>query len=49
MFGLDQGGEPSKLSSPAQVDPQPGKSNPYKHFQVDSLTSPRDPLSRLGN
>ena len=49
MFGLDQGGEPSKLSSPAQVNPQPGKSNPYKHFQVDSLTSPRDPLSRLGN
>jgi hypothetical protein len=45
-FGLDKGGEPSSLSSPAQFAPQPGKSNPYKHFQVDSLTSPPDPLSR---
>lgn len=50
MFGLDQGGEPSQVSSPAQVDAQPGKANPYKHFHVDSLTSPSpDPLSRLGN
>jgi hypothetical protein len=46
MFGLDQGGEPSRLGSPAQIDP---KSNPYKHFHVDSLTSPSDPLSRAGN
>jgi hypothetical protein len=46
MFGLDQGGEPSKLSSPAQFDPQSGKSNPYKQFHIDSLTSPPDPLSR---
>jgi hypothetical protein len=46
MFGLDQGGEPSSLSSPAQFDPQPGKSNPYKHFHADSLTSPPDPRSR---
>jgi hypothetical protein len=45
-FGLDQSGESSRLSSPA---PQPGKSNPYKHFHVDSLTSPPDPLSRPGN
>ena len=49
MFGLDQGGEPSKLSSPAQFDRQPGKSNPYKHFYIDSLTSPPDPLSRPSN
>ena len=46
VFGLDQGGEPSKLGSPAGVDPQPGKSNPYKHFHFDSLTTPPDPLSR---
>ncbi|MGC1447146.1 MAG: hypothetical protein WA837_16910 [Xanthobacteraceae bacterium] len=49
MFGLDQGGEPSKLGSPAQFDPQPGKSNPYKHFRFDSLTTPPDPLSRPSN
>ena len=46
MFGLDQGGEPSKLSSPAQFDRQPGKLNPYNSFHIDSLTSPPDPLSR---
>jgi hypothetical protein len=46
MFGLDQGGEPSRLSSPAQIDP---KSNPYKNFHVDSLTSPPDPFSRPHN
>lgn len=49
LFGLDQGGEPSKLSSPAQYGPQPGKANPYKNFHVDSLTSPPDPLSRPSN
>jgi hypothetical protein len=49
IFGLDQGGEPSKLSSPAQFDRQPGKSNPYKNFHIDSLTSPPDPLSRPSN
>jgi len=49
MFGLDQGGEPSKLSSPAQFDPQPGKSNPYKNFHIDSLISHPNPLSRPSN
>jgi hypothetical protein len=49
VFGLDQGGEPSSLSSPAQFHPQPGKLNPYKHFHIDSLTSPPDPLSRPSN
>jgi hypothetical protein len=49
MFGLDQGGEPSKLSSPAQFDHQLGKSNPYQRFHIDSLTSPPDPLSRPSN
>jgi hypothetical protein len=44
MFGLDKGGEPSTLSSP-----QPAKSNPYKNFHIDSLTSPPDPLSRPHN
>jgi hypothetical protein len=45
-FGLDQSGESSSLSSPAPVS---GKSNPYKNFHVDSLTSPPDPLSRPSN
>jgi hypothetical protein len=49
IFGLDQGGEPSKLSSPAQFDPHPGKSNPYNNFHIDSLASPADPLSRPSN
>lgn len=46
MFGLDQSEDSSRLSSPA---PQQGKLNPYRHFHVDSLTSPPDPLSRPGN
>ncbi len=45
-FGLDKGGEPSSLSSPEQFAPQSGKSNPYQHFQADSLTSPPNPFSR---
>jgi hypothetical protein len=49
VFGLDQGGEPSSLNSPAQFHPQPGKPNPYKHFHTDNLTSPPDPLSRPSN
>jgi hypothetical protein len=49
MFGLDKGGEPSSLGSPTQVAPQPGKSNPYKDFHVDSLTSPPDPRLRPSN
>jgi len=49
MFGLEQGGEPSRLGSPGQIDHQPGKSNPYKDFHVDSLTSPPDPRSRPSN
>jgi hypothetical protein len=46
MFGLDKGGEPSSLGSPAQIDP---KSNPYKHFHFDTLTTPTDPLYRPRN
>jgi hypothetical protein len=46
MFGLDRGGEPSKLGSPTQFDPRTAKSNPYKNFHVDSITSPPDPRSR---
>lgn len=44
-FGFDQGGQSSSsLSSPAA---QP--SNPYRHFHIDSLTSPPNPLSRPSN
>lgn len=46
MFGLGESGESSRLNSPA---PQPGKLNPYRHFHIDSLTSPPDPLSRPSN
>jgi len=46
MFGLEQTGESSRLSSPV---PQPGKLNPYRHFHIDSFTSPPDPLSRPSN
>lgn len=49
MFGLDKGGEPSSLGSPAQIDPRSDKSNPYRHFHADTLTTPPDPLSRAGN
>jgi hypothetical protein len=45
-FGLDNADDPSSLSSPAQFAPQAGKTNPYQHFQADSLTSPHDPFSR---
>jgi hypothetical protein len=41
MFGLDKGGEPSSLGSPAPVDP---KTNPYKTFHPDTLTSPPNPF-----
>jgi hypothetical protein len=46
MFGLDKSGEPSSLGSPARLDP---KSNPYKNFHPDTLTSPPNPFSRPGN
>ncbi len=46
MFGLDGDGERSKLGSPAQFGPRSGKSNPYKNFHFDSLTTPPDPRSR---
>jgi hypothetical protein len=42
MFGMSQGEESSSsLGSPAKVDP---KSNPYKHFQPDTLTSTPNPF-----
>jgi hypothetical protein len=43
MFGLDKGGEPSSLGSPAQFAPQPGKSNPLTHPHFDTLATPPDP------
>jgi hypothetical protein len=42
-FGFDQAAQPSGLNGPVQVGPQQGQ---FKHFQIDSLTSPPDPLSR---
>ena len=43
VFGFDQAAQPSGLNGPVQVGPQHGQ---FKHFQIDSLTSPPDPLSR---
>ena len=36
-FGFDQAAQPSGLNGPVQVGPQQGQ---FKHFQIDSLTSP---------
>lgn len=42
-FGFDQAAQPSGLNGPVQVGPRQGE---FKHFQIDSLTSPPDPLAR---
>jgi hypothetical protein len=42
-FGSDHAAQPSGLNGPVQAGAQQGQ---YKHFQIDSLTSPPDPLSR---
>jgi len=42
-FGFDQAAQPSGLNGPVQVGP---KQDQFRHFQIDSLTSPPDPLSR---
>ena len=47
-FGFDQGAQPSGLGS-VQVGTQQGQLTPFKHFHIDSLTSPPDPLSRPSN
>jgi hypothetical protein len=47
-YGYDQSAQPSGLGS-VQVGPQQGQLTPFKHFQIDSLTSPPDPLSRPSN
>ena len=47
-FGLENGAEPSGLSS-VQSGPQQRKLDFFKHFQIDSITSPSNPLSRPGN
>ena len=49
IFGFDQGPQPSGLSGPVQTGSQQGRVNAFKHLQIDSLTSPPDPLSRPGN
>jgi hypothetical protein len=50
IFG--QGAEPQSFGSngSVQFDPQQrGRLNAFKHLQINSLTSPPDPLSRPGN
>jgi hypothetical protein len=50
IFG--QGAEPQSFGSngSVQYDPgQRGRLNALKHLQINSLTSPADPLSRPGN
>ena len=47
-FGLENGAEPSGLSS-VQPSPQQRKLDFFKHFQIDSITSPSSPLSRPSN
>jgi hypothetical protein len=50
IFG--QGAEPQSFGSngSVQYDPQQrGRLNALKHLQINSLTSPPDPLSRPGN
>jgi hypothetical protein len=49
IFGFDQGPQPSGLNGSVQVGPQQGQLTPFKHFQINSLTSPPDPLSRPSN
>jgi hypothetical protein len=48
-LGLGPSEEPSHLGSPAPINPQPGKANPYKNWHFDSLASPPNPLSRPSN
>jgi hypothetical protein len=49
VFGFDQGEQPSGLSGTAQSNPQQSRLTPFKHFEIDSLTSPPNPLSRPSN
>jgi hypothetical protein len=52
LFGLgfDQGPQPSGLSgSVMSVGSPQSKSTAFKHFQIDSLTSPPAPFSRPSN
>jgi hypothetical protein len=49
IFGFDQGPEPSGLNGSVQFGPQQSQPTPFKHFQINGLTSPPDPLSRPGN
>ena len=48
-YGFDQGPQPSGLNGPVQVGPQQGQLTTPKHFQINSLTSPPNPLSRPSN
>jgi hypothetical protein len=49
IFGFDQGLQPSGLNGSVQIPPQQGQLTQFKHFHIDSLTSPPDPLSRPSN
>jgi hypothetical protein len=49
IFGFDQGPQPSGLSGSVQVGSQQSRLNAFKHLQIDSLTSPPDPLFRPSN
>lgn len=44
IFGFDQGPQPTGLSGSVQIGPQQDQLTQFKHFHVDSLTSPPDPL-----
>ena len=48
-FGFDQGPQPSGLNGSVQVGPRRSELFPFKHFQINSLTSPPDSLSRPSN
>lgn len=47
-YGFDQGAQPSGLSGSVQIGPQQW-TNYFTHFQINSLTSPSNPLSRPSN
>ncbi len=48
-YGFDQGAQTSGLSGSVDLGPKQGKPTPFKHFEINSLISPPDPLSRPSN
>jgi hypothetical protein len=49
IFGYGQGAQQFEPSGSGQFGVQRGQLTPFKHFQINSLTSPPDPLSRPSN